>query len=70
MIAYDETKLLAELQRLSPLLRVIFAAACAERQMPAYRAFIGHRDDGDSNELVLALNDVWTAPASDNAAVL
>lgn len=56
---FDQQKLIADLQRVPPVLRVAFAAACAERQMPAYRAFLRESHAEDPNTLVRALEDVW-----------
>lgn len=62
MLIFDEARLISELGVLPPPLRVAFAAACAERQMSAYRQF--ERDCGCSSPsaLDLALQEVWSSP--------
>lgn len=62
MFTFDKQRLLADLQRMSPYLRVVFAAACAERQMPAYRIFRRGRVSDSSDDLMRALDEVWTNP--------
>lgn len=63
MLSFDEKKLVVDLQQLSPVLRVAFAAACAERQMPAYRSFTRtHRPD-NADSLHRALDEVWARSA-------
>jgi hypothetical protein len=48
---FDEAKLISEVGGLPPPLRVAFAAACAERQMPAYRQFEVHCGRSSPNAL-------------------
>lgn len=62
MQIFDEAKLISELGALPPPLRVAFAAACAERQMPAYREFERRCGRSGANALDLALQDVWAHP--------
>ena len=70
MLNFDEKKLVADLERLPPPLRVAFAAACAERQMPAYRSFVNKRRLENSETLVRALDDAWLNPANTSEAEL
>src|SRR6266850_5651318 len=63
MLNFDEKKLVADLQRLSPALRVAFAAACAERQMPAYRSFSNKHRVENPDTLDRALDDAWLSPS-------
>ncbi len=45
MIAkYDESELVAELKHLPVAFRAIFATACAERPVPAYRLLINYTE--------------------------
>jgi uncharacterized protein YjaG (DUF416 family) len=62
MLKFDEAKLVAELEQLSAPMRVVFAAACAERQMPAYKLFHSQTGQGDPDTLQHALDDVWQHP--------
>jgi uncharacterized protein YjaG (DUF416 family) len=54
--------LVAEIERLPAPLRVVFATACAERQMPAYRHFEVQNGREVPNALERALADVWKDP--------
>lgn len=63
MIArYDEAELIAKLERLPVSFRVIFATACAERLMPAYRLFHTQSGEGDPVAMSRALEDLWSSP--------
>jgi len=62
MRRFDESRVIARLERLSVPLRVAFAAACAERQMPAYRMFESQNGCEAPNALERALEDVWMDP--------
>lgn len=59
---FDEAKLISEIGVLPPPLRVAFAAACAERQMLAYRQFEVHCGRSSPNALELALQALWAQP--------
>jgi uncharacterized protein YjaG (DUF416 family) len=59
MIRYEEKKLVQELERLPRRLRTVFAAACAERLLPAYRRFEKRSRRGDSKELATILKRLW-----------
>lgn len=59
---FDEARLVAEIGLLAPPLRVAFAAACAERQLPAYRRFEHLHGRPVPNALELALQEVWADP--------
>jgi len=56
----DQDELVARLDRLPTRLRVAFAAACAERQMPNYERFLPAQIS-EANTLKLALQRVWEA---------
>ena len=63
MIArFDEAELVAKLKHLPIAFRVIFATACAERLMPAYRLFHTQSGDGDPVAMSRALEDLWSNP--------
>ncbi len=70
MITFNQQKLLADLQRLPPRLRVAFAAACAERQLPAYLSFLRESHAEEQNALVRALDDVWVNSSNDEEMAL
>ena len=63
MLRFDETRLVSELKRLARSLRVLFAAACAERQMASYCRFLRHSKREGSDPLISALEDVWSNPS-------
>ncbi|MFO0758498.1 MAG: DUF416 family protein [Byssovorax sp.] len=63
MRTFDESNLIAALERLPAPLRVVFAAACAERQMPAYRRFEAQNGQDAPNALDRALADAWMDPS-------
>jgi uncharacterized protein YjaG (DUF416 family) len=67
MLTFDEKKLVADLERLTPSLRVAFAAASAQRQMTAYRLFASKRHVEDSDALDRALDDAWENPTKRGA---
>jgi uncharacterized protein YjaG (DUF416 family) len=56
---FDEAKLAQELNRLSVKLRVVFAASCAQRLLPAYRVYCAHSGRGDSPTLEGLLTRLW-----------
>lgn len=58
--AFDKRDLATKLQQLPPLLRVVFAAACSERQFPQYREFYVESAVGDAEDLRSTLDDIWT----------
>ncbi len=63
MIAkFDEAELVAKLNLLPKAFRVIFATACAERLIPAYRLFNTESGDGDPVAMNQALEDLWSNP--------
>lgn len=57
--SYNEELLVAELGRLTALLRAVFAAACAERLMPAYDEFSRQTDRGNPAKLSAILSRLW-----------
>jgi hypothetical protein len=62
MQTFDEPRLISELGNLPPPLRVAFAAACAERQMCAYRRFEESHGRKPPNALDVALQETWAHP--------
>lgn len=66
MHSFDEPTLTSEIHHLPLALRVVFAAACAERQMPAYRRFVELRGGASPSPLDLALQAIWTDPFEAN----
>lgn len=62
MQMFNESMLIAELERLPAPLRVAFAAACAERQMAAYWLFEAQNGRKVPNALARALEDVSIDP--------
>jgi uncharacterized protein YjaG (DUF416 family) len=59
ILQHDEDALRRQLERLPRRLRVAFAAACAERQMPNYFRFSKATGRGTPECLVSALDDLW-----------
>jgi len=60
---FNESNLIEELSGLPGSMRVVFAAACAERLMPAYRKFEVQDDQEAPNALERALSAVWDDPS-------
>jgi len=58
-IAFDEAELARKLNGLAPRSRVAFAAACAERLLPAYEAFTELAGRGDARALGDMLARIW-----------
>jgi len=58
-LTFNEAQLAAEAAKLSPQLRVVFAAACAERLLPAYERFSRQTGRGDLPKLRGILNRLW-----------
>lgn len=56
---YDERELVARLEQLPPLLRAAFAAACAQRLLPAYVRFSERTGRGAPGELTAVLERLW-----------
>jgi hypothetical protein len=56
---FDEPDLVARLARLPSKLRVVFAALCAERQLPNYIQFSERSGWGNPNILKEALESIW-----------
>lgn len=59
ILRYDEERLVDELSKLTPAARTVFAAACAERILPAYGWFHERTGRGDPRALEGALDQVW-----------
>ncbi len=64
-LRFDEQALIEHLRPLTPALRVAFAAACAERQLPAYWAFHARTQRGDPQALADILDRLWRDLAGD-----
>ncbi|WP_437531192.1 DUF416 family protein [Sorangium sp. So ce726] len=63
--------MISSLERLPVPFRVAFAAACAERQMLAYRIFAMRTERNPANSMEIALETVWADPnATENATDL
>lgn len=56
---FNEQQLVEELAQIPPLQRAMFAAACAERLLPAYAAFADQTGFGDLPRLRTVLERVW-----------
>jgi uncharacterized protein len=59
LLRFDEAQLVGMLERLSCSFRVVFAAACAERLLPAYAAFSETARRGDPTVLRHSLTALW-----------
>ncbi len=59
VLHYDEAGLVGALGRVSAQLRAAFAAACAERLLPAYVAFSARTGRGDPAALAEILERIW-----------
>jgi uncharacterized protein YjaG (DUF416 family) len=59
ILHYDEKGLVGQLERLPDRLRVAFAAACAQRQVPSYFRFSKAAGQGNPDLLVRAVNCLW-----------
>lgn len=56
---FDEQQLRARLTALPSKLRVVFAAACAQRLLPAYERYSGRRHSTEANEVAAMLERIW-----------
>src|SRR5262245_45136205 len=56
---YAESELVGDLDRLPGSLRAAFAAACAERLLPAYAAFVEHTGEGDYQKIAATASRLW-----------
>lgn len=59
MLKFDEPHLVQEIAMLAPPLRAAFAAACAERLLPAYISYSGRHETGSPETLRAALDGAW-----------
>lgn len=59
IIVFNEQSLVTDLGRLPSPFRVVFAAACAERFLPAYVSFSGRTGRGDATMLSAILERLW-----------
>ncbi|WP_437833015.1 DUF416 family protein [Sorangium sp. So ce1153] len=59
---FDEARLIVDLERLPAPFRIAFAAACAQRQLPAYQLFEVQAGRVVLNALESALQEVWAEP--------
>jgi hypothetical protein len=62
---YDETEIAGRLAALPPAARALFACACAERLMPAYRWFCDMTDSTAFGLVREALDTAWFADIPD-----
>jgi uncharacterized protein YjaG (DUF416 family) len=58
-LVFNETELVKSIDQLPRLARVVFAAACAERMMPAYERFSAQTHRGDPQNLKQILARLW-----------
>jgi uncharacterized protein YjaG (DUF416 family) len=66
-VNFDPDLLEHEISRLPRLHRVAFAAACCERLLPNYAAFVRQVHWGDPGSLRSALDYIWSAVAGGSA---
>lgn len=59
MIRYNDSEVIGKLNELMPQARIAFAAACAQRLLPAYVSFSRQAKRGDPDALAEILNRVW-----------
>jgi uncharacterized protein YjaG (DUF416 family) len=59
VLRFDEEELTQQLERLPPPFRTAFAAAVAERLLPAYASFAHQTGQGDPTELAAILQRLW-----------
>jgi uncharacterized protein YjaG (DUF416 family) len=59
IIGFNEQSLVKELERLHPLVRAVFAAASAQRLLPAYASFSRETGRGDAPTLIAVLERLW-----------
>lgn len=59
MVRYDEDMMMVRLRGMNARSRTAFAAACAERLLPAYRIFAVRKEHGASAVLEEALAMLW-----------
>jgi len=59
ILRFDEKELLARLRALPNHLRVVFGAACAERQLPNYLRFSTRTHQGNPDALAHTLGCLW-----------
>jgi Protein of unknown function (DUF416) len=67
---YDETEIAARLVALPPSARVLFACACAERLMPAYRWFCDITGSTSFGLVREALDAAWSADIPDKTVAV
>lgn len=65
VLRFSRVQLTKRLDRLASPLRVIFAAACAERLLPGYIAFSGLAGQGEPETLIRILARLWEDIAGD-----
>jgi uncharacterized protein YjaG (DUF416 family) len=58
-VQYNEPEIIKNIECLPLLLRVAFAALCAERLLPAYIRFCGQTGTGDAQKMEAILGRVW-----------
>lgn len=69
MLTFNEPQLVQDLEKLSHPLRGAFAAACAERLLPAYRAYSVRRATASKDTLRWALDRVWEVASGEKLGV-
>jgi uncharacterized protein YjaG (DUF416 family) len=67
-VFFDPESLLADLERLGWRHRVAFAAACCERLLPNYAAFVQEAGWGDTQILRTAIDYIWDVVADAHPA--
>lgn len=60
MRSFDEAVLVQRLGAIPKLRRVAFAAACAERLLPAYATYVSRSGWGDAARLRFMLDELWS----------
>jgi uncharacterized protein YjaG (DUF416 family) len=58
-LRYDESELTRRLEQLPVPARAMFAAACAERLLPGYRAYAAKTGHGDPDALSAVVKQLW-----------
>jgi len=59
MATFDEKQILEELNNISELHRIAFAASCCERMLPNYKKFVEVENWGDYDCFRNFLNQIW-----------
>lgn len=59
MVNFDEKQILEELNDISEVHRIAFAASCCERMLPNYKKFVEVENWGDYESFRKFLNQIW-----------